>query len=331
MHSTLNDTLVLDPADAVQATSRSLRLQVTQVLRRCGMVVAMSGGIDSSVCAALAVEALGPRRVLGLALPERESNEDSLTLAREWAKTLGIDFVSEDITAALIASGCYAHRDAAIARVSPYGPGWQSKLVFDPGSDAGRLPVTYLAVRSPSGDVTRVRVPARELREIVAATNTKQRIRAMAAYTHADRLQYAVCGTPNRLEYQLGFFVKGGDGLADVKPIAHLFKSQVYQLAEFLGVPEEIRNRVPTTDTYTMPQTQEEFFFALPFAQLDLMLHARERGWTVERTADAVGLTLGRVHHAFQVIDRQRRASQYLRSEALIVESTSLTAAVAGD
>src|SRR5260221_8303371 len=146
------------------------------------------------------------------------------------------------------------------------------------GLESDRLTVGFLVVRAPDGEISKVRLPARELREIVAATNYKQRVRAMAAYFHADRLNYAVVGTPNRLEYDLGFFVKGGDGLADAKPIAHLYKSQVYQLAEELGVPAGVTTRVPTTDTYSLPQTQEEFFFSLPLADLDLVLQSKNSG-----------------------------------------------------
>src|SRR5204862_29711 len=218
-------------------------------LRRGGIVVAMSGGVDSSVCAALAVEAVGPGHVLGLGLPERESDAQSLALARDWAGRLAIQFVVEDVTALLEACGGYERRDAAVRRLVPeYGPGWRSKLVLEGGGlDSDRLNVCSLAVQAPGQALRKVRLPARELREIVAATNFKQRIRTMLAYHHADRLNYAVLGTPNRLEYDQGFFVKGGDGLADVKPIAHLYKSQVYQLAESLGVPVLIRARTPTT------------------------------------------------------------------------------------
>ncbi len=271
------DRLGLDPDAETQRIATALRLQVGETLRRAGIVLAMSGGVDSSVCAALAVKAVGSRHVLGLGLPERESDSQSLALAREWAADLGIPFVAEDITALLEACGCYERRDAAVRRLVPdYGAGWRSKLVLDGGGlDSDRLNVCFLAIQPPGQAVRRVRLPARELREIVAATNFKQRVRTMVAYHHADRLNYAVVGTPNRLEYDQGFFVKGGDGLADVKPIAHLYKSQVYRLAEWLGVPEAIRTRTPTTDTYSLPQTQEEFFFSLPLGTLDLVLQAR--------------------------------------------------------
>jgi len=316
--------LRLDPVRATHAIAEALRQQIGTVLRRSGLVVAMSGGIDSSVCAALAVQAVGRARVLGLALPERESDGESLALAQELATQLGIELLVENISPALAASGCYARRDAAIRRVVPeYGDGWRCKLLAENGGlDSDRLNIAYLAIQPPGEDqqVRKVRLPAREFREIVAATNFKQRVRKMLEYYHADRLHYAVVGTPNRLEYELGFFVKGGDGLADVKPIAHLYKSQVYQLAEHLGVPAGIRTRVPTTDTYSLPQTQEEFFFSLPLAELDLTLQARNAGRAPADAARDLGLTPEQVERAYREIDRKRGATVYQHAAPLLVE-----------
>ena len=148
----------------------------------------------------------------------------------------------------------------------------------------------------------------------VAATNFKQRVRKNVEYFHADRLNYAVIGTPNRLEYDQGFFVKNGDGAADVKPIAHLYKSQVYQLAEALGVPEEIRSRPPTTDTYSMPQSQEEFYFSLPYDRMDLCLFAVDNGVPAGEVAAALELTEEQVERVFADIASKRRMSRYLHA-----------------
>ena len=324
------DRLLLDAGRAIARITVTLREQVGEQLHRSGGVVALSGGIDSSVSAALAVQAFGAKRVLGLALPERESDRESVQLARLLAAHLGIELLVEDITPILEAAGCYARRDAAIGRLVPYGPGWRSKLVVEGGSrDSDRLPLSYLVVRDPQGHDERIRLPVRAHREIVAATNFKQRVRAMAAYYHADRLQYAVVGTPNRLEYELGFFVKGGDGLADVKPIAHLYKAQVYQLAEHLRLPEAIRHRAPTTDTYSLPQSQEEFFFAAPLAELDRVLEAQNAGRTPEELAGELPLTVRQIERVYAELDRKRRAARYLHAGALVVEPLLDEAALA--
>jgi NAD+ synthase len=219
--------------------------------------------------------------------------------------------------------GCYRRRDAAIRRVVPdFQDNWRFKVVLPGGRlDSDRLNVSYLAIEVPSSrEVRQVRLPAAEYREIVAATNFKQRVRTMLEYYHADRLHYAVVGTPNRLEYDQGFFVKGGDGLADVKPIAHLYKTQVYELAEFLGVPAEIRSRTPTTDTYSLPQTQEEFYFALPTATLDLVLYAHNHGHDPVTIAGELGRTPEEVTRALRDIEQKRTATRYLHMPPLLVE-----------
>ena len=313
-------SLHIDPAAVAGEIARAMAAQVSGTLRRRGVVVALSGGVDSSVCAGLAARALGPARVLGLAMPERESDPRSLQLAREWANALGIELVVEDVTAILEAFGCYRRRDDAARRVVPeLGPGWGMKVVL-PGLEAERLNVTRLVVRAPDGTERTVRLPGGVYREIVAASSFKQRARKMMEYFHADRLHYAVVGTPNRLEYDQGFFVKGGDGLADLKPIAHLYKTQVYALARYLGVPDGILSRPPTTDTYTLPQTQEEFYFALPAATLDVLLHARNRGLAPVEAALRAGVRPPQAAAAYEDIARKRAATRPLHVTSLLVE-----------
>ena len=315
--------LSLDEAAATARIAESLRLQVGQVLKRRGLVVGMSGGVDSSVCAGLAVRALGAKRVFGLFMPERDSDPDSLKLAQEWADALGIDYTVEDIAPTLAAVGCYERRDAAIRKIVPeFGPDWKMKIVL-PGNrlESDRLNTYELVVCSPDGALQTLRLPPDVYRTIVAATNFKQRVRKTMEYYHADRLHYAVIGTPNRLEYDQGFFVKGGDGLADVKPIAHLYKTQVYRLAEYLGVPAGVTRRPPTTDTYSLPQSQEEFYFSLPARTMDLVLHAHNAGLDAEDAATALGLEPEQVGRAYLDIERKRSTTRYLHLAPLLVDA----------
>jgi NAD+ synthase len=316
-------SLRLDPEREVDRIVGMLRSCLRGALKRRGFVVAMSGGVDSSVCAALAARACGAALVIGLALPERDSESESLSLAREWARTLDIEFVVNDITPILQASGCYLERDAAIRRLVPdYGDGWRCKVVVSgaPATTAGRLNVFDIVTQSPDGERTRVRIPPDEYRTIVAATNFKQRTRTMLEYYHADVRHFAVVSTPNRQEYDQGFFVKGGDGLGDVKPIAHLYKTQVYQLAEYLGVPEDIRRRTPTTDTYSLPQTQEEFFFSLPHEELDLVLYAYNERISATTVAQWLGRPPEQIERAFVDVARKRRTTAYLHMPPFLVE-----------
>ncbi|MEA3191875.1 MAG: synthase [Betaproteobacteria bacterium] len=305
--------LDLDAGAEVDRVARMLREQVLRDFRRRGAVVGISGGVDSAVVAALCVHAFGPDKVLGLFMPERDSSGDALRLGRELAAGLGIDAIVEDIAPALEGLRCYERQGEAIRTAVPeFGEGWKFKLVLPSLLEGERLNVTRLTVQSPAGETSTVRLGHSAYLQIVAATNYKQRVRKMTEYYHADRLNYAVAGTPNRLEYDQGFFVKQGDGAADIKPIAHLYKTQVYQLAAHLNVPEEIRRRPPTTDTFSLPQTQEEFYFALPYDRMDLCLYARENGISAEELAPAVGLNASQVERVFKDIEAKRRVAQYL-------------------
>src|SRR5205807_4618844 len=185
----------------------------------------------------------------------------------------------EGIAAQLVVAGCYERRDSFIRKLVPeFGPGWTCKVVIANALTSSGYNLTSLVVQSPSGAQKKLRMPLDVYLGVIAATNMKQRTRKQIEYFHADRLNYAVAGTPNRLEYDQGFFVKNGDGSADFKPIAHLYKSQVCQLAAYLGVAEEIRRRKPTTDTYPLEQSQEEFYFSLPLEKLDLCLYGKNKG-----------------------------------------------------
>jgi len=305
-------SLRIDPEVETAKISASLTAYLAQSKRR-GVVVALSGGIDSSVVAAVCVAALGKERVFGLHMPERESSSDTVMLSRLLADSLGIDSALEEISPILDAAGCYRRRDDAIRKVCPeYGPGYKSKIVLPSVIDSDSFRLYSVVVLAPDGIETRHRLTPESFLGIVAATNFKQRVRKMLEYYHADRLNYVVAGTPNRLEYDQGFFVKLGDGAADVKPIAHLYKRQVYALAEYLGVPEEIRSRPSTTDTYSMPQSQEEFYFSVPHDVMDLCLFGRNNGVPIGDIADATGLTAEQVSRVFGDIEQKRKTTRYL-------------------
>jgi NAD+ synthase len=311
------DLLALDAAAEIARLAGEIRMGVTQTLKRRGAVLGLSGGIDSTVTAALCVAALGANRVLGVLMPERDSDPDSLRLGRAAAAALGIETVLEDIFPALDAAGCYARRDAFIRQAVPeYGPDWKCKIVL--GDGAGGFAISYLVVESPAGERSQHRMSAEVYRGVVAAANMKQRTRKQLEYFHADRLGYAVAGTPNRLEYDQGFFVKNGDGAADFKPIAHLYKTQVYALARHFDLPEEIRSRPPTTDTWSLPQSQEEFYFSAPYQAMDICLYALENGLTAQTAARHSGLTPDQVETVWRDIAAKRKATRYLHEAPLL-------------
>lgn len=313
--------LTLDAANEVDKISGRIRELLQTDLKKRGLVVAISGGVDSAVCAALSVRAVGTGKVFGLLLPEHDSSSQSVSLGEQVAQQLGIEYQVQNIAPTLDAIGCYHWRDEAIRKIFPdYTSEWKNKIVIAGGGE-GKINYFQLVVQSPDGQVFQQRMDLKEYLQIVAATNYKQRIRKTVEYFHADRLNYAVVGTPNRLEYDQGFFVKNGDGSADLKPIAHLYKTQVYQLARFLDLPDAVRNALPTTDTYSMAQGQDEFYFALPYHQMDLALWGYNHDVPAVEIAEVLDISEERAAFIYKDIQSKRRTTRYLHARPYLIEN----------
>ena len=314
------DSLILDAAAETERIVKAIRAAARRFKRR-GAIVALSGGIDSSVVGALCVKALGPKRVFGLSLPEQESSTATPGLSDTLIQHLGIESATVNLTPILESFGCYETRIEAVREVIPeFTAEWKFKIVLPPVTESDSYRVFSVVAQSPEGrDVTQTLTLAAYLK-ILAATNYKQRTRKALEYFHADRLNYFVAGTPNLLEYDQGFFVKLGDGAADIKPISHLYKTQVYQLADYLGVPAAISSRPPTTDTYSLPQSQEEFYFSLPYDKMDLCLFALKNDIAAEATAPVVGLTPEQVERVYDDIRAKRAVADYLHAPPQTVD-----------
>ena len=310
----------------VEQICSKLKEDVFHVLRRKGGVIGISGGIDSSVTLALAVKALGAENLLGVMLPETESSPESRILAQKLADKFNVKTVVEDISSALHGFQCYLRRDEAVMRVIPdYNPVSDKMKIGIPTEiiEKNLPPVFHVTVVYADGTQVSKRLPVNEYLQIVAASNFKQRSRMSMLYYHAEALHYAVLGTPNKHEVEQGFFVKYGDGGADVMPIGGLYKTQVYQLAKYLGVPEEISRRTPTTDTYSAEQTQEEFFYQLPFEDMDLLWYGWENGYPAQEIAHVLNFPEDLVIKNFKNFERKQKTAEYLRM-APIRDSTDI-------
>jgi NAD+ synthase len=318
------DTIRIDPATETERIVNQMRQAVRRDLRRQGGIVGVSGGVDSAVVLALSVRAFGPDRVIALLMPEKDSDPISRELAADLAGRLGVESVLEDITPVLAGFGCYRRRDEAIQRVFPqYDPaaGWKAKIVLPQDLlEARTLNVFSLVVVGPDQKAESSPLGPRDFLQITAASNLKQRTRMSMLYYHAELRNYAVIGTMNRNEHDQGFYVKFGDAGVDVKAIGHLYKTQVYQLAEYLDIPSAIRTRPPTSDTYSAPCTQEEFFFRLPFSMLDMLMFARSSGVPAAEAAAALGLTEEQVVNTFNDFARRDVSRRYLETPPLTIE-----------
>ncbi|CAG7856007.1 NAD+ synthase [biofilm metagenome] len=312
------ESLLIDPKKETERLVAEMR-RLVRVMKRGGGVLGVSGGIDSATVLGLAVRAFGAERVVGLTLPERDSDPLSEELAHEVCAKFGVKPIREDIKDALEGYGCYRRRDEAIKRVVPEydaDKGYKAKIVLPPNLlDEDTLNVFSVVVITPDGEEISKQLPPAEYLQIVAASNFKQRTRMSMVYYHAELKNYAVMGTANKNEHDQGFFVKYGDGGSDMRVIGHLYKTQVYQLAEYLGVPESIRTRTPTTDTYSAPCNQEEFFFRLPFKTMDMLWYAMENKVPLAETAKVMGLTEKQVQRAFDDFTRKYRGTDYLRMQ----------------
>lgn len=300
----------------IDRISSKLREDIQGILKRNGAVIGISGGIDSSVTLALAVRALGPDKVLGIMLPEKDSSAESKEFALKLAEKFNVETLEEDITGALEGFSCYKRRDEAVKSVFPeYNPeNYKMKIGVNQSGLSQFLPPLFsLTIINNKGEEKSKLLPVKQYLQIVAASNFKQRCRMSMLYYHSERLHYAMVGTPNKHEVEQGFFVKHGDGGADIMPIAHLYKTQVYQLARNLGIPEEIIKRTPTTDTYTAEQTQEEFFFQMPYQEMDLLWYGYENKIDPEIVGTAMGKTTDEIKSRYKNLSRKQKTTEYLR------------------
>ena len=318
------DILKFENVEAeAERISEKIKDDILGVLKRKGAIIGISGGIDSSVTLALTVKALGGDKVLGIMLPEKDSSPESKDFALKLAEKFNVRTIEENITDALIGFGCYKRRDDAVANVFPeYNPNdFKMKIgINQSGLNQFLPPVFSLTIIDPDGIEKNKILPIKEYLQIVAASNFKQRCRMSMLYYHAECLHFAMIGTPNKHEVEQGFFVKNGDGGADIMPIAHLYKSQVYQLAQYLGVPEEIINRTPTSDTYSAEQTQEEFFFQMPFMEMDLIGYGMENGISAEEVGIVLNKTTEEITHIFNNLIRKKKTTEYLRMAPITYE-----------
>jgi NAD+ synthase len=308
------DILNIDCENEINRICSFIKNQMEE-MRRDGIVIGLSGGIDSALAATLCVRAVGAENVFGLILPEKESNPVSAQYARKHAEHLGIKTETVDITSVLDAFGTYQKRDDVIRGIFPeYNSSYKLKITLPTdllSKDAFNF--FTLTIEDSYGNIKTSRLKKSALNGIVAATDSKQRTRMMNLYYYAELKNYLVCGTTNRSETIQGFFVKYGDGGVDIEPLAHIYKTQVYQLSRHIGVTQEIIDRAPSPDTFSFQVSDEEFYFRIPYNQLDILLYAWENKISVSEVCMKMGLNEDQVNRAFRDFSAKYNATKHLR------------------
>tara|TARA_B100000949_G_C14210019_1_gene419850 strand:+ start:133 stop:1122 length:990 start_codon:yes stop_codon:yes gene_type:complete len=305
---------IKDIENVVKSLQDFIRAQTFENYRKHGAVIGISGGIDSAVAAKLCCDAIGKENVFGVILPERESNPQSKVLAEKLCMQLGIDWIVEDISTILESSNVYRTREQVVKRYFPdFNEFNKYRLIFNENFDNDGLSIPYLEILDESNNVHKIKTSLDDYRIITAATNIKHRTRMSQLYYHAERKNYLVCGTTNKAEFQQGYFVKYGDGGVDIEPLADLFKTQVYQLAESLNIPSEIIQRKASPDTWSFNISDEEFFFSLPYEIIDLMLFAKEKSIPMDEICAALELDEDKVKRIVKSQERKWNSSKTLR------------------
>ncbi len=316
------DVLKIDPAEQLEKLSKFIVQQLTVVFRRKGIVVGMSGGIDSSCMAAIAAHAIGKAKVVGLVLPEAETNPVSSEYAIKHAQALGIEYRQIDVTSTVNSVVPYQWRDTFIQGLVPeYKTGYKYNISLPTDLlDRDTFSFYSLQVQMPDGQIKRKRLNLDEFHTITSFANIKIRARMLHLYAEAERRNLLVAGTTNRTEFLLGDFCKYGDGGTDIEPLTYLYKNQIYQIAEHLGVIPEIIHRTPSPDTFSLPVSDQEFFFRIPFETLDHLLYAWEHEVPASEAARVLDISEEGVKRAYRDFASKHRATAHVREGTHVLE-----------
>ena len=299
--------------DTVNKITEFIKEEVFEIFQKKGVVIGMSGGIDSAVTAALCAKSIGSEKVLGLILPEKESDPKSQELAQLIAKKFNIETKPIDITNILESFGVYHNKEKIVKEKFPNFNEKCKYRVIVPSKMENNIGIPFLEILDDENNLHKLKISSFDFLNLTAATSIKHRVRMTMLYYYAEKNNFTVIGTTNKTEYLQGYFVKYGDGGSDIEPLIHLYKSQIYQLAEKLQLPEEIIKQEASPDVWSFTTNDEEFFYAVPYNVVDLILYARENNFSVEEILKHSKLSPKKIEMLIQFQNQKENKSKHMR------------------
>ena len=303
---------IVNPQQTIDDICDFICKEISEGFKKSGAVIGLSGGIDSAVTANLCKNALGEEKVLGIILPEKESDFESEIHARKFAENLNIRTETVDITQILETFGVYEKKENIIKEKFPnFNSNCKYRMVVP--SNIENVGIPFLEILDENNVLHKLKVSSSDFLTITAATSIKHRVRMTMLYFFAEKNNYAVIGTTNKSEYLQGYFVKYGDGGSDIEPIVNLYKSQVYQLGKILKVPKEIISKDASPDVWSFSTSDKEFFYSIPYDLVDLILYAREKKLSNKEIQENSNLSVEEIEKLVHLQNQKERKSQHMR------------------